>query len=69
MTKVKPQDVVSAGFCISGVRRAYPQYGLTKEQFREFLKVGLDAEVLEGIDDVMVQRTIAEAVKREAEHG
>lgn len=65
MTIVKPRDVVSAGFCIAGLRRAYPQYGLTREQFQTFLRDGLNADFLSGIDDVMVQRTIACAVARE----
>lgn len=66
MTLLKPVDVVKAGYCIAGLRRVYPNYGLTKEDFRTFVLVGLDVEKLSGIDDVMVHQSIKCAEEREA---
>ena len=69
MTRVTTDDVVKAGYCITGARRHFEQLGLSREDFKRFVREGAPVEEVEGLDDLMVRNVIAAAVRREAAHG
>ena len=69
MTKITPDDVVKAGYCIRGFRRLYEQWGLDRDEFMNFSKIGIDAERVRPIDDKRVQDVIRQAESREASGG
>ena len=60
MMKVTVADARKLSYCLLGVRRVCHRYGL---DFKAFIREGIDAEVLERIDDAQIQRLI------EAAHG
>lgn len=69
MTRVIPDDIVKAGYCITGARRHFPQVGFARADFKRLIQEGIPVEEFEGVDDLMVQNVIAAAKRREAAHG
>ena len=48
----------AAGFCVAGTRRWFDRHDL---DFRHFLREGMEADTLRGIEDAMAQRVIESA--------
>lgn len=69
MTRVTPDDVVKAGYCMRGLRRHYPTLGLTRADLVRLVREGIPVEELEHVDDLMVRKVIEAARAREAAHG
>lgn len=68
MTLVTVNDLRQSGFCVSGAIRLAKAYDL---DFRDFVKNGIDADVLlaRTSDDALALRLVAAAVEREESNG
>lgn len=55
-------DIAKAGLCGSGARRWFHNYGL---DFRDFMKNGIDAEVLLATEDARAQYVVDKKLERE----
>lgn len=63
MDKVTIHDLRKSGFCISGIKSYYEKLGL-KLTFKEFVREGIDLDIVREIDDAYVQRGIKNMKKR-----
>lgn len=59
-------DIRLAGHCVSGARQWFNQYGL---DFRDFIKNGIDAEVLLATGDALAKQVIDRKIERESANG
>ena len=66
MTLVTVSDLRKGGYCVSGAKRWFEAHDL---DFRDFVKNGIDAEVVRPIGDPMSQRCIEIAEEREDGRG
>ncbi|AOR76563.1 hypothetical protein [Novosphingobium resinovorum] len=62
MTRVVVSDLRTAGYCVDGAELWFKAHDLN---FRDFIKHGLDVEVVRPIGDPFSQRVIAIAEERE----
>lgn len=53
---VTAEMLVSLGFCVAGQRQWFADQGLSPEDFRAFVRNGMELETLAQIDDGLVQR-------------
>lgn len=58
-------DVRAAGFCVRGIRRWFQDHGWTDQEFREFLKSGVEADVLIGRGDDRARYVVEKKSERE----
>ena len=65
-TIVTTQDLRAAKICVGGARPWFRRHGL---DWQAFVANGVPAERLEATGDALALRVVAEARKREAEHG
>ena len=63
MTRVTLQDLRASRLCFQGARPWFQRHGL---DWQDFLKDGLDAEILVATGDALALRVIAIAKAREA---
>ena len=63
MTRVTIQDLRASRLCFQGARPWFRRHGL---DWQDFLKDGLDAEILVATGDALALRVIAIAEAREA---
>jgi|CryGeyDrversion2_2_1046609.scaffolds.fasta_scaffold00548_9 hypothetical protein len=61
--KLTIHDLRAAGFCVTGIKDHYEKMGLDQD-FRSFVRNGLDIESARLIDDAHVQRGIEKAEER-----
>lgn len=59
-------DIREAGHCVAGARTWFKAYDL---DFREFLKNGLDSEVLLATGDGLAEQVIQRKIERETADG
>jgi len=69
MTRIMTDDIVKAGYCITGARRHFPQLGLSREDFKRFVREGVLVSEVEHIEDLLVRNVIAAAKRRETANG
>lgn len=55
MIKVTVQDAISLGYCIKGIREFCKTHGI---DFREFVRDGIDEEVLLSTKDAMALKVV-----------
>ena len=60
---IRPDDMAKVGYCAAGVRRWFIANGL---DFRDFIKNGIDADVLIATGDALTQRVIDAKIARES---
>jgi hypothetical protein len=59
-------DIRLAGHCVSGARDWAQAYGI---DFRDFIRNGIDSEVLLATGDAMAEQVIQRKIEREAHDG
>lgn len=64
MTRVLHEDLRAIKFCNRGSREFFERHGL---DWSEFLRHGVDAQVLLDLDDHMALQVVEQARKREAQ--
>jgi hypothetical protein len=64
MTIVRHCDLAASRFCNRGVRVFFERHGL---DWSDFLKNGIDADLVRHIDDVMLVQALERAEQREKE--
>lgn len=64
MILVTSSHMRSAGICVNGARQYFAKNNL---DFRDFLKKGVDAEILRATADPVAMRAIAEAEKESSD--
>lgn len=55
MTLITITDVRRAGFCVTGAADWFSLHGFTRDEFRQFLREGLSADVLRARGDGLVE--------------
>lgn len=63
MTRLRAEDGVTAGLCVTGQRAFCKQHGF---DFREFIRSGIEIDELAGIEDAKLAMAIEAAKAREA---
>lgn len=66
MTRITVRDALQAGICVAGQKRFFTSHGL---DFPKFVREGIDAESLSGIDDLNLTRAKVIAEERESKEG
>lgn len=59
-------DIRLTGHCVSGTRDWFKAYGL---DFRDFIRNGIDAEVLLATGDALAQQVVDRKIERESLDG
>ena len=59
-------DIRLAGHCVSGTRDWFQAYDL---DFREFIRNGMDSDVLLATDDALAKQVIERKLERESNNG
>lgn len=59
-------DIRLAGHCVAGSRDWFAAYGL---DFRDFIRNGIDAEVLLATGDALAEQVIERKIERESTNG
>jgi hypothetical protein len=59
-------DVRMAGHCVAGARDWFRAYDL---DFREFVRNGMDSDILLATDDALAKQVIERKLQRESEDG
>jgi hypothetical protein len=59
-------DIRNAGHCVSGARAWFREYDI---DFRDFLKNGIDSEVLLATGDALAEQVIQRKIERESADG
>lgn len=59
-------DIRLAGHCVSGARQWFNEYDL---DFREFIRNGMDSEVLLATGDALAKQVIDRKIERESRNG
>lgn len=57
-------DVIAAPGCIRGLKRCYPQWGFSREDFVRFIREGVPLSEIEHIEDINIKNAIAAARRR-----
>jgi hypothetical protein len=62
--RITINDVRAAGHCVAGARDWFTSYGL---DFRDFIKNGIDADVIAEINDAYGNQVIERKLERESD--